>query len=200
MTMMATNPRSHELIPKPRKLARGFSLIEVLVALVLVAVGVLGMVALQGRAIQYTQDAVQRNAAVTLVNDLTEIIRSNPDEMFTSPPTASTPYYGGFKTSSPFYKEEGEDFDPAPGDCVALPKKGAEQLACWVAAVRRELPGDDELFKENTYICRSSTQGACDGKGSMLEIQLAWQVQDGACPDERTPDDTTCIYRTRVEL
>jgi type IV pilus assembly protein PilV len=178
----------------------GFSLIEVLVTLVLVAIGILGMVALQGRSIQYTQDAVQRNVAVTLVNDLTEIIRSNPDAVFTAPPTATTPYYGELKSSSPFYKGKSQAFDPAPGNCVALPKTAAEQLDCWVATARRELPGDDDLFSAHTYICRSSAKGDCDGKGSMLEIQLAWRVKPGACPDERVTDDTVCIYRTRVEL
>ena len=57
---------------------KGFSLIEVLMALLLTTVGVLGMVALQGRSIQYTQDAVQRNTAVELANDLIEIVRANP--------------------------------------------------------------------------------------------------------------------------
>ncbi|MCR3769086.1 type IV pilus modification protein PilV, partial [Pseudomonas aeruginosa] len=44
----------------------GFSMIEVLVALVLISIGVLGMVAMQGRTIQYTQESVQRNAAAML--------------------------------------------------------------------------------------------------------------------------------------
>ncbi len=178
---------------------RGFSLIEVLVALVLVAIGVLGMVALQGRSIQYTQDSVQRNSAVMLVNDLTEIIRANPEAMFEAVPAPSTPYYGEYKESAPFYKAAGSGFEDVE-DCVALPKSAAEQLGCWVAAVKRELPGDDELFDDHTYICRSSARGSCDGQGSMLEIQLAWQVKPGACPDDRAPDDTVCIYRTRVEL
>ena len=48
---------------------QGFSLIEVLVALLLTTVGVLGMVALQGRSVQYTQDSVQRNVAVDLASE-----------------------------------------------------------------------------------------------------------------------------------
>lgn len=191
---MKINPMSHN------RIQRGFSLIEMLVTLVLVAIGILGMVALQGRSIQYTQDAVQRNKAVTLVNDLAEIMRANPNEIFETQPTTITPYYADFKATSVFFKEKGGDFDPVPGNCVALPKTAAEQLACWVATVKRELPGEDTLFTEQTYICRSSSKGSCDDKGSMLEIQLAWQVKPGACPDTGITDDTVCIYRTRVEL
>ena len=54
--------------------SRGFSLIEVLVTIVLTTVGILGMVALQSRSIQYTQDSDNRNAAVTLANDLIEMV------------------------------------------------------------------------------------------------------------------------------
>ena len=69
------------------KTNKGFSLIEVLVALLLTTIGVLGMVALQGRSIQYTQDSVQRNTAILLSGDLIEIIRAHPKELFnTSPP------------------------------------------------------------------------------------------------------------------
>ena len=178
---------------------QGFSLIEVLVTLVLVAIGVLGMVALQGRSIQYTQYSVQRNSAVMLVNDLTEIIRANPEQLFDPAPTPSTPYYGELKATSSFYKEEGDEL-PDVEACVSMPKSGAEQLGCWVDAVERELPGGESVFNDYAYICRSSTKGSCDGKGSMLEIQLAWQVKPGACPDSRAPTDTVCIYRTRVEL
>ena len=41
----------------------GFSMIEVLVTLIIVTTGVLGMVAMQGRSIQFTQDSAQRSTA-----------------------------------------------------------------------------------------------------------------------------------------
>ena len=62
-------------------------MIEVLVTLVLISIGVLGMVALQARTIQYTQDAVQRNTAAMLANDLVELMRAMPEGLadFTTP-------------------------------------------------------------------------------------------------------------------
>lgn len=179
---------------------RGFGMIKVLVSMLLIALGILGMVALQSRSIAFTQDAVQRNRAIALAADLTEIIRANPGELLVAAANSDYPFYGDFKSTSMFYKESGKDFDPAPGACPALATTTAEQLACWRAEAIAALPGGEELFEAHTYVCRSATRGNCDGKGSVLEIQLAWQVKPGDCPDTRAPDDTTCIYRTRVEL
>src|SRR5574344_793792 len=58
---------------------KGFSLLEVMITLLLTTVGILGMVALQSKGIRYTQDAVNRNNAASLANDLIEIMRQYPD-------------------------------------------------------------------------------------------------------------------------
>lgn len=183
------------------KKSSGFSLIEVLVTLVLTTIGILGMVAMQSRSIQQTQDSVQRNTAVMLVNELVEIMRTNPVELFTNTPP-QTPLYNTLKSSSIFYKVKGSDF-AATGTCSnpANAKTAQQQLDCWAARVQSSLPQAADTFKSHTYICPSSTKGSCDG-GSTLEIQLAWQVKDDTCLDSnsRTPDSATCIYRTRVEL
>jgi len=177
----------------------GFSLIEVMVTLVLTTIGILGMVAMQGRSIQYTQDSAQRNTAIMLANELAEIIRANPDEVFKKTPPKE-PIYSGFKDTSLFYKDKGSDFDTAPTNCVANPTSAIEMRDCWVEAVEASLPGAATLLDSTAYICRSSSPGTCDDNGSMVEIQLAWTVKAGTCPDTRAPDATTCIYRTRVEL
>ena len=58
---------------------RGFSLIEVLISLVILAVGVLGLAALQTTGIQYTHDAYIRSQATVIVYDLVERMRNNVD-------------------------------------------------------------------------------------------------------------------------
>jgi len=59
---------------------RGLGLMEVLVALLLLAVGVLGFVALQYRSLEATTEAVYRVQAMNLARDLSERIRVNPDQ------------------------------------------------------------------------------------------------------------------------
>lgn len=56
---------------------RGFSLIEVLIALVVLAVGLLGLALLQTMNLRYTQSAQSRTMAVNLGNELLDTMRGN---------------------------------------------------------------------------------------------------------------------------
>ena len=49
---------------------RGFTLLEVLVSLLIFSFGVLGMVALQARAVQYSVDAEDRTKAAAIANEV----------------------------------------------------------------------------------------------------------------------------------
>ena len=54
----------------PRRRARGFTLIEVLVAIVLMSFGLLGLVSLQARAVQYSVSAEDSQRAALLANEV----------------------------------------------------------------------------------------------------------------------------------
>ncbi len=58
---------------------RGFSLIEVLVALVVLSIGMLGIAALYVDSLRSGRTAIHRTQAVILVSDMAERIRANPD-------------------------------------------------------------------------------------------------------------------------
>jgi type IV pilus assembly protein PilV len=60
---------------------RGFSLIEVLIALVVLAFGLLGLALLQTVNLKYTQSANQRTQAVNLAGELLDMMRSNRSEV-----------------------------------------------------------------------------------------------------------------------
>lgn len=173
----------------PARLQQGFSLIEVLVTLVLVAIGLLGMVGLQGRAIQYTQDSVQRNSAAMLANDLVELIRARPD---------------GLPGSSGFYKAKGTTFPTAPASCFPMPSAAAEQLACWGHnKVVDVLPDAASLLDSEYYVCRTNKPGECTNSGETLEIQIAWRVRSGDCLDAGAGDGddlTICRYRLMTRI
>lgn len=55
----------------------GFSLVEVLVALVILAVGLLGLASLQMLSLQYNTDSYIRTQATVLVSDLADRMRNN---------------------------------------------------------------------------------------------------------------------------
>ncbi len=57
---------------------QGFTLVEVLVALVVMAVGMLGIAALYVEGLRAGRTSLYRSAAVTLVSDMADRIRANP--------------------------------------------------------------------------------------------------------------------------
>ncbi|MDH0896115.1 MULTISPECIES: type IV pilus modification protein PilV [unclassified Pseudomonas] len=177
--------------------SRGFSMIEVLVTILLICIGVLGLVALQGRTIAYTQDSAQRNVAAMLADDLQEMMRADLDKVIAD---------GLPRASSDYYKAADEDFPDPADDCTSLADASASQrLGCWAERVKASLPtnqGEEDLMNSVFHICRTKTSGDCDDEGSTIEIQLAWAVKAGECLDGS--DDSSaneyCTYSVRVEF
>ncbi|MFZ5604949.1 MAG: type IV pilus modification protein PilV, partial [Pseudomonadota bacterium] len=60
-------------------LPRGMSLIEVLVALLVLGIGVMGYAALQLNAVKMTEDTYSRSQAMAIAQDLIERMRANVD-------------------------------------------------------------------------------------------------------------------------
>lgn len=63
---------------------RGMGLIEVLVALVILGVGLLGLASLQSNALRFNQDALFSSQATTLGYDVLERMRANMDQALTT--------------------------------------------------------------------------------------------------------------------
>lgn len=77
----------------------GFGLIEVLAAVMVLAIGVLGFVGLQVRAIQASSDAFYRTQAMAIAQDLAERVRINYGQLATYKTTTQWPTTG--LTSAP---------------------------------------------------------------------------------------------------
>ena len=71
-TSLATRSRSH------RQKVSGFTLIEVLIALVILSVGMLGIAGLYVHSMQAGRTSILRHNAVTLAGDIADRIRANP--------------------------------------------------------------------------------------------------------------------------
>ncbi|WP_301153328.1 type IV pilus modification protein PilV [Metapseudomonas otitidis] len=167
------------------KTVTGFSLVEVLVALVVISVGVLGLVALQGRTLQYTNESSQRSNAVMLANDLIELMRSNRAALVGS--------NGTIRPDSPYFKSGGAAFPnnvvsacASSTGCTAT-EMAQTHLTNWAAQVRNALPlGNNAAdFLTNQFIiCRTQSPTAanpCSNSGSNVLIQISWQGKE-PCP------------------
>ncbi len=67
------------LTPLPPRRRAGYSLIEVLLAVLVVGVGALGVAGLQLLSSQNVRAALERSVALLLAEDMLELIRANPD-------------------------------------------------------------------------------------------------------------------------
>lgn len=82
---------------KHHYLQTGSSLIEVLITLFVLAVGMLGMAALQLNALQGSVDSTQRSQTTWILQDFAERIRANPDG--SSATYAAAPICGALPTN-----------------------------------------------------------------------------------------------------
>lgn len=184
------------------KSVRGFSLVEVLVASVLVSMSLIGVVSLQIKSIQYAQESTHRNLAISLTDELVEIIRSHRYEFLVNVDGSDSPYYY-LNLITGIYKENGSitmDADKCNG--VKVQQYLIEQANCWLKLLESSLPGvQGKDVKSKFRICPSHKPGQCASagyKGSTLELEIAWRGREGEC--EYSESENICTHAVRFEL
>jgi type IV pilus assembly protein PilV len=113
---------------------RGVSLIEALVALLVLALGIMGMAGIQTRTLVESRTTNSRALAVQLTDDLLDRMQAN-SAIRINPPAAS-PYLTTWGVQA-----------AAPADCFTEACNGAQlaafDLVQWKASLGRVLPGGD---------------------------------------------------------
>ena len=105
--------------------ARGFTLVEALVALVLLSIGLLGAGGMLLGSLQSHAEALQEMAAAQLVQDMAQRIRANPRAGVAYDSRRAVPLLAPCDQGAP---------------CAAL-ELAASDLAHFLAAAHRQLPG-----------------------------------------------------------
>ena len=153
----------------PSRLQRGISLIESLVAIVVMALGILGILGVQMRTLADTQTSVRRVQAIRLIEDLSERMKVNPNAL-----ANISNYVSDFSD------------EPTPGDCsdgCSHSDQAAYDLALWKQAVKTQLP----LGKANVFLAAGETD---DTNRRQLGVMLAWRE------NER---DTSDAYKDSID-
>jgi type IV pilus assembly protein PilV len=147
------------------QLQRGVSLVEALVALVILSVGMLGVAGLYLESLQANRTALSRTAAVSLVNDMADRIRANRAGLGTYALASGT----------------------APGtasDCVAGPCTPAQiaqyDKVQWYTAVTTRLPnGASGTTLPRTSIVYTAAAGTTPAR---YVVRAAWN--EAGIPEE----------------
>lgn len=155
---------------------RGFTLVEILVAIIVLSFGVLGMVGLQAAALQSNRAARSQSTAVALGRELADMMRGNKDIALLT--TAANPYLVDYQDNKTLSKA-------APVDCVkracSPSEMGQFDMWQWLSRVEAALPQprvvvcfDDTPYSADTgrpqWDCRS------EGK-DMLVVKIGWTDQ-----------------------
>jgi len=157
---------------------RGFTLIEVLIAFIILSFGLLGAVALQAKAKQASFDSMQRAAAVALGNDVIQRIRANDT------PQLATLYEKTI-TSETDTKTQSVCFD---GACSAS-QIAALDFEQWKRSIRaRENTG---ALDDATVCISPEVVPASGGKAFNIEVIISWQGRQEFTNKDAT-DDKAC--------
>ena len=144
---------------------QGFTLVEVLIAFVILSFGLLGAVALQAKAKQASFDSMQRAAAVALGNDIIQRMRANDSTGFTA-------LYNGTFTSDTALNTNLQCYNAA---C------NAQQLAAldkqqWVRAIQaRENTG---ALDDATVCIKSTPVAAGNASEFNINVVTSWQGRE----------------------
>ncbi|KWT84371.1 type IV pilus modification protein PilV [Variovorax sp. WDL1] len=156
-----------------RRRASGFSLIEVLVALLVLSFGLLGMVGLQAMALQSNREARLQSIAVDLARELAEMMRGNKNIATLA---TSNPYIGDF--SAPLTPATVSDCLSVGSSCASPTLVAHAEMTDWLARVAEILPGarvkvclDTAPYDDNglpRWECKASTTN------DLLVIKIGW--------------------------
>lgn len=152
---------------------RGVSLLESLVAILVMALGVLGILGIQMRTLSDTQTGVRRAQAIKLIEDLSERIRTNPDGLGNL-----SAYISTWATTPSSASCSASGCDPA--------QLAARDLYIWKTNVQSTLPlGDAAIFL--------SSAETTAGDRRQLGVMIGWRENERAREGDSAAD--TSAYK-----
>lgn len=168
---------------------RGITLVESLVAIVVMALGVLGILGVQMRTLADTQTGVRRAQAVRLMEDLSERIRANPNGLSQLASYAiDTPL-----PTAPPSAQDLTALQTLQNSCSTNACSGTQlatrDRALWLATVQQSLP----LGHARVFVVDSEN---AVGDRRQLGVMISWRENERAMDDSnyaavlQSPDST----------
>lgn len=161
--------------PLSTPLQRGISLLEALIAIVVMSLGILGVLGVQMRTLSNTQTSLFRAQAIHLIEDLNERMMANPNAFL------NTNRYLTAWQNTPTSTTNCQS-TACSNDALA-----SFDLAQWKAQVRSQLPNGNA----SVFLAPDETQ---DSNRRQLGVMISWRENENAAANDtafRTPIDAS---------
>jgi type IV pilus assembly protein PilV len=157
--------------------ARGFSMIELLIAVLVLAVGILGVAGLQITSLQQNRSALFRAEASQAAMDILDRIRANPDgaydgvDLDDAPPAAPDCYADTCSVANM------TTFDIASWKCGlnSLDAEGEVYSSCEDLGITGGLPGGAGAIEQDGEVFEVTVQWVDDRAGNVKSIVVRAQ-------------------------
>lgn len=178
------------------RIQSGFALIEALVAIVVLAFGLLAVMGVQVEALRGNQQASQNAIAASLARDYQEMMTAIPSLQITSNSSTvniTKNAYSAINGSAAECKGES-------ASCTAT-QFADFQIRAWIAQVNRALPGGqvtvclDTSYKETSGASEGLYKWECSNSGDIMVIKIGWaskvnRSSDGTVRERGISDGT----------
>ena len=188
--------------PIGRRVA-GFTLLEVLIALIIVSIGLLGVAAMQASTLKNAGSSKYRSAAISLTSDMADRMRANLEGVMVSNFAVGTGYNRPRTTlADPVYNSP----QSACRSSGCLPAEMAlDDLATWQERLMTSLPRGTGVvcIDSGTSAGPPSFDGTtinpqCDGLGTMFAIKVFWLDNRSETATGAATTGAYSVFTTRV--
>lgn len=178
----------------------GFSLIEVLVAFVIFAIGLLGAAGLQLSSIRSNQYSANAAIGASLARDYGELMQMYPDVVLSTTAGTTSTFFIDTNTITAY--TNAKDCTGTSATCTTAAMSASAQQD-WTSRLKMMLPNG------RAVVCRDSTPfdpslsaftWTCDNTGVMVVIKMGWQVKSDKGETTFTGTNTTDSPRLVMTL
>src|SRR6218665_411918 len=140
----------------PRQCTHGVPLVEAMVAIVVLSIGLLGIAGLQAATMKCKINAWARSSASTLLSELSERVRINPDAAGSSFAEPGVNPESKYIIDATWAAQQSDALKPVTPDCETAictsSQRAAHDLQVWRQRVRNNLPQCAALISGNRKI------------------------------------------------
>lgn len=165
--------------PAPNRAQGGFSIVEVLVAIIILSVGMLGAVGMQATAMQSNKEARNQAAATTFARELAEKMRGNHTVAIKTA-AADNPYIFDITlVGTPLATPAVNCFTDG---CPTVKDAASWDVADWQGRVQDALPTPrvKVCFDQDPFDSAGKPRWTCTGDGDIAVLKMSWTRKNTA--------------------